>query len=712
MPPSDVLIEIGTEELPPKALKQLSQAFMRQVIAGLDKAQLQRQAVIPYATPRRLALWVQSLQAEQPEQTLMRRGPALNAAYDPAGNPSPATQGFARSCGVTPDQLTVLTTDKGQWLSFQQQQAGQPATALIPEIIQQALAALPIPKRMRWSNLTAEFVRPVHWVVLLLDQQVIETEILGIKTGRVSFGHRFHHPQPLTIEHPSHYAAQLEQAFVLADFATRRTRIEQQVKALAQSLPVPGIAKMPPDLLDEVTALVEWPVALAGQFSPQFLQTPAEALIASMQGHQKYFPVTDPAGQLLPFFITVANIQSRDPEVIRAGNERVIQPRLADAAFFWQQDCKTPLINHLEKLKQVVFQQQLGTVYAKTQRLVALTSGIAAQLQADIALAERAAWLSHCDLLTAMVSEFPELQGIMGRYYALHDGEPEAVAHALDEHYRPRFAGDKLAQSGISQALALAVRLDAIVGIFAIGQIPTGDKDPYGLRRAALGILRTLIEAQLDLNLPELIQESLAQYPDNLFAKTSRESLQALIVAFIGERLKAYYLEQGIAIDSFEAVRAVNPSQPLDFHQRLQAVTAFRKLPNIDTLVGANKRIGNLLKKISSPISSQIDSTLLIEPQEISLAQQLAAQQQQVLPLLTQRHYTDALLQLAVLRTPIDQFFDAVMVMVEDLPLRHNRLALLQALHDLFAQIADLSRLQPVSGEINSQLDDASGGNS
>lgn len=695
----DLLIEIGTEELPPKALLLLSQAFAQHLQNSCTQAQLAYQAVKSYATPRRLAVYLQALQTEQPAHQITRRGPALSAAFDATGAPTPAALGFAQSCGVTVAQLETLRTEKGAWLSFQQVQPGQTAAQLLPEMVRKALAALPIPKRMRWGSGSAEFVRPVHWVVLLLGEQVIAADILGVKAGRLSDGHRFHHPQPFIIQSPADYEAQLQQAQVIADFYTRRAVIEQQVRQAAQALN--GIALMPPALLDEVTALVEWPVAMTGQFAATFLATPPEALIASMQGHQKYFPVTDQNGQLLPFFITIANLASRDPAVIRAGNERVITPRLADATFFWQQDCKTRLDSRLPALKQVIFQQQLGTVYEKTQRLIALSRWLATALGVEPMLATRAAELSQCDLLTAMVGEFPELQGIMGRYYALHDQEPAAVAQALDEQYCPRQAGAALAVSSVGQVLALAVRLDMIAGIFAIGQLPTGEKDPFGLRRAALGILRTLIEIPLDLSVPAALQVALQQYPDHLFVQTSRAALQAHIWHFIQERLKAYYLEQGFSADSIEAVRASQPEKPLDFHQRLQAVTQLRQLPHIETLVGANKRIANLLKKNSEKMTGLLQQHRLQEPQEQQLAQQLQQLQPQVQQAIAERRYTDALADLASLRAAIDQFFEAVMVMTDDLALRHNRLLLLQTLQDLFMQIADLSRLQfsPVSGK-------------
>ncbi len=685
----DLLIEIGTEELPPKALPKLRDAFAQGVEKGLNVAALSFGELKAYAAPRRLALLIKALPVAQQDREEQRRGPALQAAFDDEGCPTKAAEGFAKSCGTTVDKLERLETDKGAWLAFTVKQAGQSTAQLIPDIVQQSLNQLPIPKRMRWGSSDVEFVRPVHWVVMLFGDEVIEADILGVQAGRETRGHRFHHPDPLYIGEPAAYAPMLEtEGFVVADFAERREAIRGQVMEAARKLH--GQAVLDEDLLDEVTALVEWPVAVSGSFEERFLEVPAEALISSMQDHQKYFPVVDADKKLLPHFITIANIVSKDVAQVRAGNERVIRPRLSDAAFFWNQDRKQPLAERLTKLGDMVFQKKLGTLLDKQTRVTRLAAHIAGQLNGNAAWAERAATLAKCDLLTSMVFEFPELQGIMGRYYAAHDGEPAEVAEALDEQYMPRFAGDQLPDTVTGQALAMADRLDTIVGIFAIGQPPTGDKDPFALRRAALGVLRILIEKAQDLDLQALLEFAAAQFETSVKATAAVND----VFEFMLDRLKAYSMDAGFSANQFEAVRERRPTRPLDFVQRLKAVKEFEQLPQAESLSAANKRIGNILRKAEETIPDSYNPAHLVEPQEQALADKLSSLETSVRGQIDAGQYTEALKTLAELRETVDAFFDDVMVMAEDAQVRINRLALLKQLQSLFMQIADLSRLQ------------------
>ncbi len=685
----DLLVEIGTEELPPKALARLSGAFTQGIVDGLAKAELTHGEIRPYATPRRLAVVVSALQTAQADREVERRGPAIAAAFDGEGNPTKAAQGFAGSCGVAVEALETLETDKGSWLVYRTREAGRPTAELVPNIVEQSLAALPIPKRMRWGDRDDEFVRPVHWVVLLLGDAVIESLILGVAAGRTTRGHRFHHPAPLTLHEAEAYAALLEsEGGVMPDFATRREAVEAQIHEVAAGLG--GEALMDEALLDEVTALVEWPTALAGRFEERFLALPAEALICTMKGNQKYFPVANADGALLPYFITVSNIRSTDPSQVVTGNERVIRPRLADAAFFWEQDRKRPLAARVEALKSVVFQEKLGSLYDKSQRVAELAEQIAHACGGDPQQARRAAELGKCDLLTEMVGEFPELQGIMGCYYAQADGEPGDVAAALDEQYQPRFAGDALPSTLTGQALAIADRIDTLVGIFGIGQVPTGDKDPYALRRAALGMLRTMIEAKLDLDLSVLFATAVQPF-GKLF---DGSEATAAVYQFAMERLRAYYADAAVAPDTFEAVFALAPTRPLDFDRRLRAVTQFRRLPEADSLAAANKRIRNILRKAEEEIPSIVVDSALQLPAEQALAAALAEMRAEVEPLLDSGAYDAALTRMAGLREPVDRFFDDVMVMDDDPQLRRNRLALLAALEQLFLRVADFSKLQ------------------
>ncbi|MBE0509517.1 MAG: glycine--tRNA ligase subunit beta [Chromatiales bacterium] len=685
----DFLVEIGTEELPPKALLKLSQAFSQGITAGLEAAGLGFGQVHPYAAPRRLAVLVKQLDTAQADKQVERRGPALNAAFDGEGKPSKATEGFARSCGVAVSELQTLETNKGSWLVYQSLQTGKPSAELLPAIVQQSLDKLPIPKRMRWGALEAEFVRPVHWLVMLLGDDVIDCEILSVKSGRDSYGHRFHHPDPIFIPEPSAYSTLLhDTGKVVADFTQRRELIREAVIQAAAAHA--GTAVIDEDLLNEVTGLVEWPQAVVGSFEQRFLAVPPECLISAMKGHQKYFHMVDAQRKLMPNFITLSNISSSNPESVRAGNERVIRPRLTDADFFWTQDRKSRLEARRDSLATVLFQQKLGSLQDKSQRVAAVAEAIAKAIGTQPEQAARAALLAKCDLMTLMVGEFPELQGIMGRYYAEHDGEPAEVALALDEQYMPRFAGDQLPASKTGQAVAIADKLDTLIGIFGVGQVPSGDKDPFALRRAALGALRIIIEQGLDIDLLEMLEHA-AEANTGLF---DNNHVITQVFEFMMGRLKAYYQDRGVAVDTFEAVLAQRPTRPLDFDARLRAVSAFRDLPEAEALAAANKRIANILKKTEESIPVQVDANLLQDAAERQLYEQVARSSDAVTPLFLARDYTSALKTLAGLRNVVDSFFDQVMVMADEPALRANRLALLSQLRSLFLEVADLSLLQ------------------
>ena len=685
----DLLIELGTEELPPKALKGLAQAFKNGVAKGLDDADLSYETIKSYATPRRLALVIKQLSTTSPDKSVQRRGPALQAAFDDEGCPTKAAQGFAKSCNVEVEQLSKLETDKGAWLAYTIAEKGQPSAALIPAIFQTALDKLPIPKRMHWGDLDAMFVRPVHWAILLLGDEVIHANILSVSTSNYTRGHRFHKPQRLTVTAPSEYEKLLEeQGMVIADFDKRKNLIHQQI--IDAAVKTGGKAVIDPELLDEVTSMVEWPQVIVGEFEKHYLDVPAEALISAMKKHQKYFHIMDSNEQLMPYFITISNIQSSDPEQIKKGNERVIRPRLSDANFFWSQDKKTPLENKLERLKSVVFQNKLGTVYDKTQRVTELAAIIAEALNTDVSLAKRAAQLAKCDLMSEMVNEFPDLQGIMGRYYAANDGEDEAVALALDEQYMPRFSGDQTPSSATGQALSIAERIDTLMGIFALGQIPSGDKDPFALRRAALGLLRTIIENKLVLDIPAILKHSAALFPVKINAAEACEP----VYKFMLDRLKGYFADQAISTDVFDSVVALTPAQPYDFACRIEAVNQFKQLEAAESLAAANKRIANILKKLDGIIPTEINSDLFTEDAEKRLAEQLNSVSKRVEPLLAQSLYTQALTELSKLRAVVDTFFDDVMVMTDDEALKNNRIALLGQLQGHFMQVADLSLLQ------------------
>lgn len=685
----DLLIEIGTEELPPKALPNLSAAFLNSVSEQLNKAGLQFDAIVPFATPRRLALLVQQLATRQPEQRIVKTGPAVQAAFAADGTPTKAAEGFARGCGVSVAELQQRQDGNVLKLAYESVQPGAETAALIPAFVQQALDQLPVPKRMRWGSSRNEFVRPVHWVVLLFGNSVIDAEILGIRASNRTRGHRFMHPDELVLESPADYAERLRApGFVMASFEERRAEVRKQVEAEGRRYNAAAI--IDEALLDEVTALVEWPVALTGSFDKAFLSVPKEALISSMKEHQKCFHLLNKEGGILPNFITLSNLVSRDPAKVIAGNEKVIRPRLADAAFFYSQDKKQRLEDRIAKLKTVVFQQELGTVYEKSQRVSRLASYIAEQLGSNVGYARRAADIGKCDLMTSMVYEFAELQGIMGYYYAIQDGEPEEVARALNEQYMPRFAGDALPETHTGMVLALAERLDTITGLFGIGQPPTGSKDPFALRRAALGILRIIIEKGLALDLAPCIAHAIAGFS----SLPKADNLESTVQDFIFERLRAWYADLGIGADVFQAVASVRPTRPSDFDARVKAVSHFIALPQAQALAAANKRVSNILAKSETATLPGFVAGLASEPAEQALAGQLAALVSQVTPELQRGNYTQALSAMAALQAPVDGFFDTVMVNVEDTALRNNRLALLHQLRSLFLQVADISHIQ------------------
>jgi glycyl-tRNA synthetase beta chain len=687
----DFLFELGTEELPPKSLFTLAQALAEGIAQRLDEASIRHGEVEWFATPRRLAVRITGVADHAPDQPIRRQGPALSNAFDADGQPTRAALGFAASCSVMVDQLQRADGPKGQVLLFVGTRKGQSTAALLPGIVTAALESLPIAKRMRWGAGDQEFVRPAHWVLMLFGTRVVEAEVLGLQAGKHSRGHRFHAPQQIAISSPAKYVdTLLQKGHVVADVAQRRERIRGGVTALARSLG--GAAVIDPALLDEVTALVEWPVPLAGHFDAQYLELPQEVPIATMQDHQRYFPVRDSAGKLMNVFITVANIESRDPDKVRDGNERVVRPRLADAAFFWDSDRRERLEARRPQLKAVTFQAKLGSLYDKAERAGTLASRIADSLGGDRALAKRAGELSKCDLLTAMVGEFPELQGLMGRYYAQHDGEHEEVCVALEEQYLPRFAGDAVPATKTGMALSIGDKLDTIAGIFAIGQKPSGTRDPFGLRRAGLGILRTLIERRLDLDLRQLIDAAVALQPVETPPGIAEE-----IWTYMMERLRSYYLDSAsgaaLTTEMFDAVLASRAQSPLDIDVRLRALEGFLALPEASSLAAANKRIANILRKAPADISGAVDTSRLQEPSERQLFDHVVSMERAVNPLFSRREYTQALSQLASLREDVDRFFDSVMVMAEDADVRANRLGLLVRLRGLFLQVADLSRL-------------------
>ena len=683
MSAQDFLVELGTEELPPKALKSLGDAFLAGVEKGLKAAGLGYASARVYAAPRRLAVLVEQLAAQQPDRTVNLDGPPIQAAFDAAGNPTQAALGFAKKCGVDLAEIDR----SGAKLKFSQSIAGQPAAGLLPGIVEASLNDLPIPKRMRWGARKTEFVRPSQWLVMLFGDAVIDCEILAQKAGRVSRGHRFHANRDVAIGSPASYAEDLRAAYVIADFAERRAQIAARVEELARA--ENGSAIVPPALLDEVSALVEWPVPLVCSFEERFLEVPQEALITTMQDNQKYFCLLDGNGKLLPRFITVANIESKDPAQIVAGNEKVVRPRLTDAEFFFKQDKKQKLETFNQRLQNVVFQAQLGTVFDKAERVSKLAAFIAERIGGDAVRAARAGLLCKCDLATEMVGEFPEMQGIAGYYYALNDGEPDDVAQALNEQYMPRGAGAELPQTLTGAAVAVADKLDTLVGIFGIGMLPTGSKDPYALRRAALGVLRILIEKHLDLDLSAAIAFAIQLFGD----KVKADGLAAQVQDFIFDRLRARYEDEGVDVAVYQAVRALNPGSPLDFDQRVQAVQVFRSLPDAAALAAANKRVSNLLGKFEGELPASVEAHYFDNPSEFALYAAIQQADHAVQPLAAERRYREALERLAGLREPVDAFFDAVLVNAEDASVRANRYALLARLRGLFFGVADISLL-------------------
>ena len=688
MTTQNFLVEIGTEELPPKALKTLATSFADNVEAELNQAGLTFDKIEWFAAPRRLAVKVLNLATQQPSKEIEKRGPAVSAAFDAEGKPTKAAEGWARGCGITVEQAERIATDKGEWLVHRAKIEGQPTKNLLNDIVANALAKLPIPKPMRWADKTVQFIRPVHTVTMLLGDELIEGEILGVASARTIRGHRFLGEKEFEIQHADQYPQLLrEKGSVVADFNERKAEILAKSQAKATALG--GVADIEESLLEEVTSLVEYPNVLAAKFEERFLAVPAEALVYTMKGDQKYFPIYDKDGKLLPHFIFVSNINPEDPTAIIEGNEKVVRPRLTDAEFFFKTDLKQKLVDRLPRLETVLFQQQLGTLKDKTDRIEQLAGEIARQIGADETKAKRAGLLSKCDLMTNMVFEFTDTQGVMGMHYARHDGEDEEVAVALNEQYMPRFAGDELPKSLVASAVALADKFDTLTGIFGIGQAPKGSADPFALRRAALGALRIIVEKNLPLDLEDLVTKSAALFGDKL----TNKNVVADVVDFMLGRFRAWYQDEGIAVDVIQAVLARRPTRPADFDARVRAVSHFRTLDSAEALAAANKRVANILAKAEGDIGA-IDVTLCVEPAEQVLAQSVLSLAKEVQPLIAQGEYTAVLDKLAGLRQPVDNFFDNVMVNAEDAKLRQNRLAILNTLQGLFLQVADISLLQ------------------
>lgn len=688
MTTQNFLVEIGTEELPPKALKTLATSFADNVEAELNQAGLTFDKIEWFAAPRRLAVKVLNLATQQPSKEMEKRGPAVSAAFDAEGKPTKAAEGWARGCGITVEQAERIATDKGEWLIHRAKIEGQPTKNLLNDIVANALAKLPIPKPMRWADKTVQFIRPVHTVTMLLGDELIEGEILGVASARTIRGHRFLGEKEFDIQHADQYPQLLrEKGSVVADFNERKAEILAKSQAKATALG--GVADIEESLLEEVTSLVEYPNVLAAKFEERFLEVPAEALVYTMKGDQKYFPIYDKDGKLLPHFIFVSNINPEDPTAIIEGNEKVVRPRLTDAEFFFKTDLKQKLVDRLPRLETVLFQQQLGTLKDKTDHIEQLAGEIAKQIGADEAKAKRAGLLSKCDLMTNMVFEFTDTQGVMGMHYARHDGEDEEVAVALNEQYMPRFAGDELPKSLVASAVALADKFDTLTGIFGIGQAPKGSADPFALRRAALGALRIIVEKNLPLDLEDLVKKSAALFGDKL----TNQNVVADVVDFMLGRFRAWYQDEGIEVDVIQAVLARRPTRPADFDARVRAVSHFRTLDSAEALAAANKRVSNILAKADAAIG-EINLTVCVEQAEKALAEAVLALRTEVQPLIAQGDYTTVLDKLANLRAPVDSFFDNVMVNAEDPALRQNRLAILNTLQGLFLQVADISVLQ------------------
>ena len=689
MPSRDFLVEIGTEELPPKALDNLAASLEQGIVKGLNREELNFTASYRYATPRRLAVLIHELQPQQADKTIERLGPAVSAAFTGQGAPTKAAQGFARSCGVAVEELDRSKSGDVEKLVFSLKESGRPVQDLLPRLVRDALEQLPVPKRMRWGASREGFVRPVHWVVMMYGNKTIPALLLGVEANHFSYGHRFNFNKKILIKNAKDYEALLEEkGGVIPDFNKRKGLIRELVEN--EGAKAGAVAVIDEALLDEVTSLVEYPVALTGKFEEEFLDLPPEALILTMKSHQKCFYLVDKKGKLLPKFITISNLQSKDPSKVVEGYERVIRPRLADARFFYETDKKHSLESRLQQLNTVIFQEKLGTIYEKSQRVAALTTAIAERIGADSTLCSRAATLAKCDLLTLMVGEFADLQGLMGFYYALHDGEPEELAQALNEQYMPRFSGDSLPNSKTGIALALADKLDSIVGIFGIGQPPTGSKDPFALRRSTIGVLRIIVEKELDLDLLYCIEQAVSGFEEaNLAQNTADE-----VFEFMLERFKAWFMDKEITVEEFQSVFVVRPTRPLDFHLRILAVHNFNLLPESASLAEANKRVSNLLAKQNfNAEDTAVKEELLQEPAEKALHRELVDKILEVAPLLEKGLYKEGLQTLASLKISVDTFFDEVLVVCEDASLRENRLALLQQLRDLFLQTADISHL-------------------
>ena len=688
---ADLLVEIGTEELPARGLKSLSESFSKVLCERLTAHGLSHGEVAVFATPRRIAAKISNLPASQPDREFKRRGPSLDAAFDESGKPTKAALGFARACGVAVDKLERMKTGGGSWLLFRSTEVGETTTSLIPKVVEDTLNVLPLRKRMRWANFDFEFIRPVHWVVLLFGNETVDGKIFGVSAGRMTRGHRFHGPESISIEDPASYSKTLySRGHVVAEFKARADIVTRQVVECAAS--VNGKALVNKALIEEITALVEWPSAIVGSFDKEFLNLPDAVLVATMSGHQRYVPIADKEGKLLPHFIAVSNIESINPETVRKGNERVLRPRLKDAAYFYQRDSGRTLDQRQEELKTIVFQEKLGSMFDKAERISRLASHVAIAMGESpdsVKLARRAGRLCKCDLLTEMVGEFPELQGVMGGQYAANSGESPQVAKAIAELYKPRFAGDTIPVSPIGQAVAIADKLDTLAGIFGVGQGPTGDKDPYALRRMALGVLRILIEGKLSLDLKRVIREALKGFN----GRFDDESITDQVYDFMTERLRAYFTERGVPVEVFLAVLARNPTRPLDFAKRVQAVTEFQKLPEAESLASANKRINNILKQAEDAIPMRVNDELFTEDAEWNLAAKLVGLSPGVKEMLKRGDYTGAMKTLAGLRENVDAFFDTVKVMDEDEKTRYNRLALLNSISELFMETADISRL-------------------
>ncbi|PSW41219.1 glycine--tRNA ligase subunit beta [Photobacterium leiognathi] len=688
MTQKNFLIELGTEELPPKALRTLAEAFAANFEAELKAADLPHDGIKWYAAPRRLALKVTGLAENQPDKVVEKRGPAIASAFDADGNPTKAAQGWARGNGITVDQAERMVTDKGEWLLFKQEVKGQPAQTLLPELAAAALAKLPIPRPMRWGDKDTQFIRPVKTLTMLLGDELVEGTILGVASARTIRGHRFMGEAEFTINNADQYPAILEErGKVMADYEARKAIIVADAQKAAQA--VGGTADLEDDLVEEVTSLVEWPVVLTASFEEKFLKVPSEALVYTMKGDQKYFPVYDAEGKLVPKFIFVSNIISNDPSQIISGNEKVVRPRLADAEFFFNTDLKSKLIDRLPQLETAIFQKQLGTIKDKTDRITELAGYIADKIGADVDNAKRAGLLAKCDLMTSMVFEFTDTQGVMGMHYARHDGEQEDVALALNEQYMPRFAGDQLPSTPVSSAVAMADKLDTIVGIFGIGQAPKGS-DPFALRRASLGVLRIIVENGYDLDLVDLVAKAHSLFGDKL----TNNNVDSDVIEFMLGRFRAWYQDAGFSIDVIQAVLAMHPTQPADFDKRVKAVSHFRELDAAESLAAANKRVGNILAKFEGELPTTVDNSLLVEAAEKELAEKVTAVVAALEPVFTAGDYQTALTELASLREPVDAFFDNVMVMADDEKLKVNRLALLNLLRNQFLKVADISLLQ------------------